>query len=241
MHTLLRSVRDLFWPAACGGCGHPGPVVCPGCAADVAALGSLRRHHPTPCPDGFPPTVVWGSYAGALKRLVLAYKDAGRADLTGLLATLLADVVEEVMGPLSAPVIVPVPSAAAARRLRGREPVTDLVRGMRLARPAWVAPVLRVRRAVRDQAGLDHRARAANLAGSFTVVPGGRDLVAGRSVVVIDDVVTTGATLTEAARALRREAAAGSVHSAVLCATQRRGGRVGSHAAPGLPTGGVLH
>lgn len=241
MHALIRSVRDLFWPAACAGCTRPGQLLCAGCAAEVAALGALRRHRPTPCPDGFPPTEVWGSYSGALKRLVLAYKDAGRADLTDLLARLVEEVVDDVSGPLSAPLLVPVPSSAAARRQRGREPVTDLVRGMRLARSVSVAPVLRVRRAVRDQAGLDHRARAANLAGSFTVVPGGPDLLAGRDIVVVDDVVTTGATLTEAARALRHEGAAGSVRAAVLCATERRSVRPTSHCPSGLPTGGVLH
>lgn len=222
MSALLRPVRDLFWPASCAACGAPGQLLCPACAVAVAALGGLRSHRPSPRPPGFPPTLTWGTYAGALRHLVVAYKDSDRTDLTPVLATLLSEVVDVALQQVDAALLVPIPSAAGARRRRGREPITDLILGMRLTRPAPTAPVLRVVREVRDQAGLDHRARAANLAGSFGLAPGLQLLVAGRDVVVIDDVVTTGATLTEAARVLSAQGAVRSVRAAVLCATPRR-------------------
>ncbi|MEU3726754.1 phosphoribosyltransferase family protein, partial [Streptomyces sp. NPDC031705] len=68
---------------------------------------------------------------------------------------------------------------------------------------ARVAPVLRLRRAVADQAGLGARERQENLAGALEVHPGGAALTAGARIVLVDDVITTGATLAEAARALR--------------------------------------
>ncbi|WP_182876940.1 ComF family protein [Microbispora sp. H10670] len=132
--------------------------------------------------------------------------------------------------------LVPVPSARAAVRRRGHDPVravaTAAVRELRgLGRAAVLAPLLRQRRRVADQAGLGSLERAANLSGAFEV--GHRALGAlrpphsgtgpavGFRVVLVDDVVTTGATLAEAARALR---AAGVTPSAAvtIAATPRR-------------------
>lgn len=110
-------------------------------------------------------------------------------------------------------VLVPVPSARRAVRARGHDAVRrvavaaarELRRGGTAAR---VAPVLRQRRKVADQAGLDARQRHENLAGALEVVPGGMRLLEGACVVLVDDLMTTGASLTEAARALYEAGAA---------------------------------
>jgi hypothetical protein len=69
--------------------------------------------------------------------------------------------------------------------------------------PARVAAVLRQRRAVADQSRLNSRQRLENMVGALGVVPGGARVLRGGSVVLVDDVVTTGASLAEAARAVR--------------------------------------
>lgn len=96
---------------------------------------------------------------------------------------------------------------AAARDLR-REGV-----------PVRVLCVLRQRRTVADQAGLSARQRAANVSGALTVVPGAVRLLAAAPVVLVDDLLTTGASLAEAARAVR--AAGGKVVGAGVVAAPR--------------------
>lgn len=132
--------------------------------------------------------------------------------------------------PPGALLVVPVPSNPAAVRHRGDRPLERLgARATALlgtpAAPAdlalaW-APCLRVVRGVGDQAGLDRRARSANLAGAFATRPGWAAAVRDARCIVVDDVVTTGATLTEAARALRTAGAA-TVSCATIAATARR-------------------
>lgn len=170
--------------------------------------------------------------------------DGGGGDVDGLGADAGAVTADPIL-------VVPVPTTPAAVRRRGDAPLTRLGRrsltvvwsatrrlppetgetgetgGAREAGPRlrW-APVLRVVRRLADQAGLDARARAANLAGAFAARDGPvRSLVApslaGRTVVLLDDVLTTGATLAEAARAVRE--AGGVVRgAAVVAATRRR-------------------
>lgn len=169
--------------------------------------------------------MTWAGYDGPLRRLVVAHKDQDRGDLAGILAVMLGEIVDQVTEGLARPVLVPAPSSPSSRRLRGREPLLDIARRMRLSTPAPLAPVLRLRRRVRDQAGLGHQERESNLLGSMVVADGCSDLLDGADVVLLDDVVTTGATLNEATRALLDQPAGSArvntVSAAVICATER--------------------
>ncbi|MFF0017963.1 ComF family protein [Streptomyces sp. NPDC005374] len=110
---------------------------------------------------------------------------------------------------LGVPVLlVPVPSARRAVRARGQDPARRIALAAagelrRAGMPTRVVAVLRQRRGVADQSGLNSRQRLDNLAGALTVAPGGGGLLAQGLVVLVDDLMTTGASLAEAARAVR--------------------------------------
>lgn len=111
-------------------------------------------------------------------------------------------------GRLRLVTLVPVPSSRRAVAARGHDPVRRLALAAarelrRTGLPARVLAVLRHRRLVADQAGLSARQRRTNLSGALEMVPGARRVLAGGETVLVDDLITTGASLAEAARAVR--------------------------------------
>jgi predicted amidophosphoribosyltransferase len=237
--SAWSALADLVLPRTCAGCGLPGHLLCRRCATLLA-----RPHLATPkrFPEGFPPTVAAGAYDGPVRPAVLAFKERGRAELARPLGTALAlavaAVVSAVPGPPAEVRLVPVPSSAAALRERGRDHVRELaVRAVGELRaaglPASQARLLRRHGRVRDSAELSAGQRRANLAGTFALAPGAD---AGEGLLVlVDDVVTSGATLTEAASVLSVLAPPGRppVLGAVVAATPRTPSRA--------PSAGVLH
>ncbi|WP_245657816.1 ComF family protein [Herbidospora mongoliensis] len=218
MVRVLDAVLDLLVPPRCAGCGGRGALVCPRCAVELSA--PPRRHAPEAPPEGLPECWAAAGYDGVARRVLIAYKERGRTALGTALGSCLAGAMAhlEADGPL---VLVPVPSTRRSRRAKGHDPVRRIaeVAARRLragGAQVTVAPVLRPARKVADQSGLTSAQRAVNLAGAFTskAVPRGR-------VVLVDDVVTTGATLAEAARALRA-AGAETAYAVTVAATRKR-------------------
>lgn len=218
----LRDLLDLALPSACGGCGTPGHGWCPACATAVhtATTPTVRDcayiEHAAGRVRAFP---VWSALAfeEPVRTAITAWKDQGRVDLQAALLPPLRSAcaavlrVEPVLGLALAPggpglLVVPVPSSRAARRRRGRSPVTDLARALTGHLPGLATrEVLRQGRRVRDQAHLGRGARVSNVADAFVASappPPPRGPLHAHPVLVMDDVVTTGATMSEAARAL---------------------------------------
>jgi len=213
------AVVDLFLGSSCAACGVPGRALCVRCADSLPTLGALAM--PSPTPAGLAPVYAAGPYDGALKLLVNAHKERGRLALARPLGRVLAGVVSTA-APVGPVLLVPVPSSRAVSRRRGHDPLLRITRAASAVlrahgRSAQVGCLLRSVRRPEDQSGLDRRARAENLQGALRA--------AGASssglVVVVDDVVTTGATAREAQRALE-EAGTFVTGIAALAATRRR-------------------
>ena len=214
---LLEALRDavaLVLPVECAGCGRPDREVCADCRA------ALR---PDPIVLPGEPTVIAGArYERELRAVILAFKDGDRPGLARALAPIFATALEGALrvaraggGGDETLVLCPIPASARARRRRGFRPVERLARavGVRGVRLLEAAP--HVRRGAQKSVGATERAE--NVRGAFRATRRAR----GCRVVLIDDVVTTGATLREATRELEL-AGATVVAAAVLAATPRR-------------------
>ena len=195
---------DLILPLQCGGCGVPRTRWCESCAAAIAPAAD-QPHLITPRTDPGVPVFTLGRYAGPRRNAIVALKEHRRSDLTAPLARALAIGIYRLMlwGVVDLPVVVvPAPTRAAAIRRRGGDPVTNLaVAATRRHRELSVQPVLRFRAGVRDSVGLDRTGRQRNVAGRVAMI--GR--CPRSEVLLVDDVVTTGATASEAVRVLRRK------------------------------------
>ena len=185
MAGMFGQIGELVLPRRCAGCGHPGELLCTRCRTALAA--PPRRVFPKSTPHT--PVFALAPYADPHRAVVLAMKERNHLAVRRYVGAVLASALEylEARGDIpSGAVLVPAPTRARYARARGGDPVEQVCRAS--GRP--VAPVLALDPRAADQSGLDEAARRANLAGRvrLTGAPSGR-------VVVVDDVVTTGATL----------------------------------------------
>jgi predicted amidophosphoribosyltransferase len=234
---------DLVFPTGCVGCGAGSRLVCGRCAPEL--IGPARLVWPRPSPPGLPAPWAVASYAGPVRTMVLAYKERGSLALGRWLAPPLADGLIAAARPAgsSQVLIVAVPSARAAIRDRGDDVMLMLARrAAGLARRQGVAvrvvDGLRHTRVVADSAGLSARDRAANLDRALVVRSSALRVLDGADVVIADDLITSGATLAEATRALR---SAGSrvLGAGMVAATRRRDDPRGLGARAGEATVGT--
>ena len=201
------AVMDLLIGDGCAACGLPGPPLCDACAGgmpEVGLPGCVRCGHPWPAPRPTCPQCIAGvvharqalRYDPPVPEVVRAFKDSRRRALADPLAALMARCLEP---PPGGAVLVPIPLAPDRHADRGFNQAALLASALGRA---WGLPVhdcLQRATGARRQRGSPAGARRAQVEGAFRA-PGEVPVHA----VLVDDVVTTGATLTAAARALRR-------------------------------------
>ncbi|MSR98205.1 ComF family protein [Arthrobacter sp. BL-252-APC-1A] len=240
--AALNELRSVLLPVECVACGTPDASLCLPClaafrqatlrpfdASERAAM--LPRHEEA---DHLPlPVTAAGRYGAELARVMLAYKNHGHTDLTGILAEAMARALYSARSSAAHSghlAVVPVPGSFRGRTRRGYDPLelilakierrgllpagTGIHRSLRFRPAAAAAGVLGRSRG--GQKTLRARARRRNVHGTMTARPG---TLQGATVLVADDVLTTGATLAEAVRALR--GAGAHVAGAVVIAAVR--------------------
>ncbi|MBF6327164.1 ComF family protein [Nocardia transvalensis] len=195
---------ELILPQMCGGCGEPGVGWCAACAGSLGGPPFRVR----PRTDPGVPCWALGRYEGAGRRAVVAAKEYGRRDLAVPLGLALARGLDGLRDRERLLVLVPAPTRRPAARRRGGDPVARVARiAGSLLSDCQVAPALSMRRGVRDSVGLGVSGRKHNLRGRIRVSAGSLpDALRhpNAEVVLVDDVLTTGATASESVRALAR-------------------------------------
>ena len=192
---LLAGLLDLVFAPACAACDALVPERLPFCAGCAASID------PAPPGEVVAPYLFGGELATALRRL----KFQGRREVARAIAPLLGPALAEAAAGCD--LLVPVPLHRRRLRQRGYNQTALILRHARRYAGLPVDPLsLRRVRSTPPQTGLDRAARRRNVEGAFAVVRPGR--IAGRAVLLCDDVVTTGATLAAASAALRAAGAA---------------------------------
>jgi predicted amidophosphoribosyltransferase len=196
-------VLDLVLPLECGGCGAPSTRWCPACAQELAVKPD-EPHLITPRVDPGVPALSLGRYAGPRRDAIVAVKEHGRADLIAPLAAALQAGLERLLawGVITTPLtVVPAPTRRSAARRRGGDPVTRIARAATAGQAGVdVVQALRLRALVRDSVGLSGADRQRNIAGRVKLTKPVKRLAG--DVLVVDDIVTTGATAAESVRVL---------------------------------------
>ncbi|AGB21810.1 putative amidophosphoribosyltransferase [Mycobacterium sp. JS623] len=202
---------DLVLPLECGGCGAPSTRWCPVCAQDLAVKPD-QPHLITPRVDPGVPVLSLGRYAGPRRDAIVAVKEHGRSDLVAPLAHALEQGIDRLLawGVIDTPLtVVPAPTRRTSARRRGGDPVTRIAQAaIKPQSGLHVIQALRFRGFVRDSVGLSGADRQRNIAGRVKLIKPLKG-----AVLVVDDIVTTGATASESVRVLH---VAGAHVAAVL-------------------------
>ncbi len=199
---------DLVLPLECGGCGAPSTRWCDACARQLRVRAD-EPHVVAPRVHPGVPVFSLGRYAGARRSAIVAVKEHGRADLIRPLGAALRGGLRQLLtwGVLVPPLtVVPAPTRRYAARRRGGDPVTrTALAATSGGRDARVVQALRMTALVRDSVGLSGAARQRNVAGRVRLCGSPNGLTG--DVLVVDDIVTTGATAAESVRVLQTSGA----------------------------------
>lgn len=222
MEPYLSALADLFYPQRCVGCEHrASDLLCRDCFEALPRIGSpscRRCGAPTAfetfvCEEckgvdfGFESAQAPLMYEGVGKEIVHALKYKGYTRVVDRLTTPL--VLEVVEGRFDA--VVPVPLHRSRLRRRGFNQARLMAKSLAEEMRSILSDTLEVVRSTRDQVELSGAGRRANVKGAF----GAKGCIGGR-VLLVDDVFTTGATMSECAETLVRAGAA-EVHAVSLC------------------------
>ena len=209
LQSLWQAMLDFLFPPRCAGCRcfveRPGQW-CPQCLEKTLRL---RRLPLSPAMARLVPGGAWavGLYEGSLRRLIRRLKFQRDRSALSAIQTLLAAAAEQLPQAVTeATLAIPVPLHAERRRQRGFNQAELIFREGLEARGLLWADILCRSRPTQPQYGLDARQRRENVRGAFSLQPGTE--LRDQQLLLVDDILTTGATLEACARVLHKAGAA---------------------------------
>lgn len=195
---LLDNLNELIFPSRCLSCGELGISLCSQCRRGW----NPHLYQSEIGRDSATRLTVYSSvlYSEIAQKIILGAKESHLKKCDQLVSEAITHALQSFPERSRADFLVPIPSRKSAARLRGRQFITDVSQQASEKFSIPIRSPLIHRRRVRDQSGLHSEERWNNLEGAFVVE--GEQVLRG-SALLIDDLLTTGATLSEAARALR--------------------------------------
>jgi len=194
---FFSDLKYLLFPTRCFGCRELGYSICSECR---------KQWNPHLYQSRVTNLSVYSAitYSPVAKNILLAAKEQGVKSADQLVRNAVSVSIHELFKKYPSCALVPIPSSASSNRRRGRDFINEIA--ISVARDLGVAvlPLLEHQRKIRDQSKLNISNRHQNLAMALSIKPQFRGNYSGEKVVILDDLVTTGATIGEANRALTR-------------------------------------
>lgn len=211
--SVARGAKTLLFPPSCMNCGSLGVDICAKCKKYLTPKPRFLHGESFSIVSSLP-------YDETTGKLMLLAKERGIISAQKFFASARANSIDyfKIDYPIS---VIPIPSQPNLIRRRGFDSMKEIakliIKDPHLRTEIEILEALEIRRRVADQSSLTEEERIQNLEGALGVRPD----ISGKSVIVIDDVITTGSTLREAIRVLE-ERNLTVIGAATACATQRR-------------------
>ena len=201
MRKAFYPLLDLVYPKRCPGCHLPSASICESCNSfwqkQTISITLLKKQ----VSDLLVVSVA--QYRDEVRAVLLAYKEDGEREAGKVLTEALLQARRGISN-YSVCTFVPIPSNPKSVRRRGRDFMLDLCNQVAIQSGDKVLSIIKVNRDVQDQSKLSEKERSQNLVGAFDCAPKNLKLLAKFPIILVDDLLTTGATLREAQRALRQ-------------------------------------
>ena len=194
---LISDLKYLLFPTRCFGCRELGYSICSNCR---------KLWNPHIYKSTIVDLAVYSAipYSPVAKNILLAAKEQSIKSADQLVRSAMAASLQVLFQKYPNSALVPIPSAPASNRRRGRDFINEMAIFVAKDMGVGVLPLLEQQRLVRDQSKLNIASRRENLAMALSIKPQLRGNYSSESVVILDDLVTTGSTINEANRALTK-------------------------------------
>jgi predicted amidophosphoribosyltransferase len=211
---LISDLKYLLFPTRCFGCRELGYSICSKCR---------KLWHPHLYQSSIVNLAVYSAvpYSPVARNILLAAKEQSIKSADQLVRSAISASLQGVFQKYPSCALVPIPSGPASNRRRGRDFINEMALLVAKDMGVGVLPLLEHQRLVRDQSKLNIASRRENLAMALSIKPQFRGNYSNESVVILDDLVTTGSTINEANRALTK-AGFKVLAAATACVALRR-------------------